>query len=150
MDRDHPLLLIRWSGLRRMGLIIWAAPTTMIGLLAGGLGLMTGGRAQVRRGCIEFHGGAVRWLLRHATFRLDPLAMTLGHSILGQSAAALDIARDHEHVHVRQCERWGLLFPFAYLGISLWLWLIGRDAYRDNPFEVEAYLKTPRGFRSPD
>jgi hypothetical protein len=76
--------------------------------------------------------------------------MTLGHSILGQSAAALDIARDHEHVHVRQCERWGPLFPFAYLGISLWLWLIGRDAYRDNPFEVEAYLKTPRGFRSPD
>ena len=35
------------------------------------------------------------------------LAFTLGHTILGQTDAALDISRDHEMVHVRQYERWG-------------------------------------------
>ena len=34
--------------------------------------------------------------------------MTLGHTILGQTDAALDISREHELVHVRQYERWGL------------------------------------------
>jgi len=42
-------------------------------------------------------------------------------------------------VHVRQYERWGPLFGPAYLGCSLVLWLMGKRAYRDNPFEVEAY-----------
>ena len=51
--------------------------------------------------------------------------------------------RAHERVHVRQCERWGPLFVPAYLGVSLWLMARGRDAYRDNPFEVEAYAEAP-------
>lgn len=67
------------------------------------------------------------------------MAMTLGHIILGQTEAALDVSRDHEHVHVRQYERWGPFFLPAYLGCSFVLWMQGRDAYRDNPFEVAAY-----------
>jgi hypothetical protein len=53
----------------------------------------------------------------------------------------LDFCRSHELVHVRQYERWGVLFIPAYLLCSLVLWLTGRDPYRDNPFEREAYAK---------
>ena len=47
------------------------------------------------------------------------MALTLGHTILGQTDAALDIRRQHERVHVRQFERWGPLMGPAYLGCSL-------------------------------
>ena len=43
----------------------------------------------------------------------------------------------------RQFERWGPLMGPAYLGASAWMWLSGRDAYRDNPFEVQAYREAP-------
>ena len=65
--------------------------------------------------------------------------MTWGHVILGQTAAALDISREHELVHVRQYERWGPLFIPAYLLCSAVIWLRGGDPYRDNPFERQAY-----------
>lgn len=65
--------------------------------------------------------------------------MTLGHVILGQDEDALEFVRDHEHVHVRQYERWGLLFVPAYLLASAYLYCRGRDGYRENPFEKEAY-----------
>lgn len=73
------------------------------------------------------------------TSRQFTLALTLGHTILGQSDASLDISGKHELVHVRQFERWGLLMGPAYIGCSLVLWLRGRNPYRDNPFEQEAY-----------
>ena len=65
--------------------------------------------------------------------------MTLGHCVLGRTPSDLDRSRRHELVHVAQYERWGPLFVPAYLVCSVWLWLRGRDSYRDNPFEVEAY-----------
>jgi hypothetical protein len=68
----------------------------------------------------------------------------LGHTILGQTGTGLDIARDHELVHVRQFERWGPLMGPAYLGCSLVLWIAGRRAYRDNPFEREAFREAER------
>ena len=126
----------RWR-LADAALFIWAAPWTILGLSVGLLGLASGGRARRRRRVIEFYGGLVAWLLER--FPGTPTAMTLGHTVLGRTAAALDIARNHELVHVRQYERWGPLFVPAYLLCSLLLWLAGRDAYRDNPFEIEAY-----------
>ncbi len=105
--------------------------------------LVTGGRVQFRRGCIEFFGGSVHSIVDRIPFFVSPIAMTLGHTILGQTSAALEITRDHEQVHVRQYELWGPLFLFAYLGSSAWLWWIGKDAYRDNPFEIEAFSKVP-------
>lgn len=69
--------------------------------------------------------------------------MTLGHVIWGQSAEALDISRDHEHVHVRQYETWGPAFIPAYLIASIIAWLRGNDPYRDNVFEIEAYSNSP-------
>ena len=118
-------------------LMIWASPWTALGLLIGVMGLAFGGKYVVRSGVVEFYGGLVSWLLER--FPLQPFAMTLGHCILGRSKSALDLSHDHELVHVRQYERWGVLFVPAYLMASVWVWLQGRNAYRDNPFEREAY-----------
>ncbi|MEX0937180.1 MAG: hypothetical protein WDZ59_04915 [Pirellulales bacterium] len=118
---------------------IWASPYTLIGLIIGLAGICTGGRGQVRGRILEFHGGFAKWFVVHLPFGQATLAMTLGHTILGQTDASLDIARDHEMVHVRQFERWGPLFGPAYLACSLFLWMRGGRAYRDNPFEREAY-----------
>ncbi len=117
----------------------WASPYTLFGLSIGTLGLLTGGEAHRRGRTIEFHGGAVKWLILRLPRGQFTLAMTLGHTILGQTRSSLDIAREHEMVHVRQYERWGVLFVPAYLLSSLVIWLRGGRAYRDNPFEREAY-----------
>jgi hypothetical protein len=42
-------------------------------------------------------------------------------------------------VHVRQYERWGVLFFPLYAASSLWQLARGRDPYRDNRFEREAF-----------
>jgi len=70
---------------------------------------------------------------------IPALALTFGHVVFGQTEAALDLSRVHERVHVRQYERWGIAFVPAYLICWLILSLRGRDGYRENPFEVEAY-----------
>jgi hypothetical protein len=119
--------------------IAWALPYTLVGLLLGAIGLATGGHARIRGRAIEFHGGFVTWFVARLPLGEATLAFTLGHPVLGQSSTSLDIAHHHEMVHVRQYERWGPLMGVAYLGASLVLWLAGRDPYRDNPFEREAY-----------
>ena len=119
--------------------MIWASPYTLLGLLLGGAGLVTGGKVRRRGRTIEFHGGFVQWFVAHLPTGKQTNAITFGHTILGQTANSLDRVRNHELVHVRQYECWGPLFGVAYLGASAVLWLQGRDAYRDNPFEVEAY-----------
>ncbi|MCH7725615.1 MAG: hypothetical protein IH991_03915 [Planctomycetes bacterium] len=81
--------------------IIWASPCTLIGLFLGAIGLCTGGRARIRGHVVEFYGGAVKWLVLRLPHGQFTLAFTLGHTVLGQSDASLDIARDHEMVHVR-------------------------------------------------
>ena len=120
-----------------IGGIAWAAPWTLVGLAVGLVGLATGGQMRRGPGIVEFHGGGVSWLLER--WPIDPVAMTLGHVVLGRTAAALDLSQAHELVHVRQYERWGPLFVPAYLACALYLTLRGRDGYRDNPFEREAY-----------
>ena len=116
---------------------VWASPASAIGICIGGVGLLTGGGYQIRRGALEFYGGAVTWLLRRLW--IPARAMTLGHTIVGQSLCDLDVTRDHEHVHIRQYARWGPFFIPAYLLCSLTLWLRGRNPYLDNPFEAEAF-----------
>src|SRR5512142_1361069 len=87
---------------------LWALPWTLVGICAGLAALAVGGRCRVRAGVIEFHGGAIAWLFERLP--VGPIAMTFGHTVLGRTAAALDQARQHELVHVRQYERWGPLF----------------------------------------
>jgi hypothetical protein len=123
----------------RIFAVLWALPYTLLGLLVGLIGLSTGGHARIRGRVIEFYGGAVKWFVVHLPTGQFTLAITFGHTILGQTGAGLDVAREHEMVHVRQYERWGPLMGPAYLGCSLILWLAGGRAYRDNPFEREAH-----------
>ncbi len=123
----------------RLLVLLWASPYPLLGIFLGIIGLCTGGSVRIRGRIIEFYGGGVKWLLGRFFLGEGAMAFTLGHTILGQTDAALDISRDHEMVHVRQYERWGPLMGPAYLGCSLGLWLTGRRAYRDNPFEREAY-----------
>lgn len=120
-------------------LILWAGPASLVGLTLGLVALATGGKAQLRCGVVEFYGGFVTWLLQRAPLVGNAMAMTLGHVVIGQTAVFLDMARRHELVHVRQYERWGPLFLPMYGMFSCWMWWHGRDPYRDNPFEREAF-----------
>lgn len=128
--------------LTRLFRYLWALPTTSVGLLFLPLAYLSGGRAQAVDGVLEIHGGLVRFFLERCTLlKGGAAAMTLGHVVLGIDPAQLRRTRSHERVHVAQCERWGPLFIPAYLGASAWIWMRGGSAYRDNPFEREAYAK---------
>tara|TARA_R110002049_G_scaffold2750_7_gene22074 strand:- start:11444 stop:11803 length:360 start_codon:yes stop_codon:yes gene_type:complete len=101
------------------------------------MGLLVGARFQRVDGVIEIYGPSVAYLL--GRMPLPAMAMTMGHVVFGCDRFALDVTREHERVHVRQYERWGIGFVPAYLAISAVLFLRGRDGYRENPFEIEAY-----------
>ena len=115
---------------------LWAFPLgTSLGLLAGLLTVLSGGRGRRIGDTLEFHGGFSYWFLN----RVNARAMTLGHVILGSTIRELDDTHDHERVHVRQYERWGPLFIPAYLLSGIYQRLRGRHHYFDNPFEREAF-----------
>ena len=120
---------------------LWALPTTSVGLLFVPFALVSRrGGARVVDGVLEVHGGGVAFFLRRCTLlRGGASAMTLGHVVLGRDERLLQLTRDHERVHVRQCERWGPLFIPAYLLASVLVKLRGGRPYEDNPFEREAY-----------
>ncbi len=123
---------------------LWALPNTLIGLALVPLAVLTGARLHARDGALEISGGAIRWLLRRAVpIPGGALALTLGHVVLGRDESALRACAAHERVHVRQCERWGPVFLPAYLASSLLALAAGRDPYRDNRFEREAFALAP-------
>ena len=128
---------------RRIALLLWASPYSALGCLIGVIGLATGGGARVLDGVVEFHGGFTRWVVRRTPLGDRCSAVTLGHTVIGQTLASLDLAHDHEMVHVRQFERWGPLMGPAYLGASAVVWIAGGRAYLDNPFEREAFGEEP-------
>lgn len=130
--------------LGRLAAYAWAAPSTVLGLLAVAV---TGARAGAVGGVVEAHGpGVARWFARLAPGR-GVVAMTLGHVVLACDAETLADTRAHERVHVRQYERWGAAFVPAYLIASAVAWARGGDAYRDNVFEREAWAQAPIGHR---
>jgi hypothetical protein len=59
------------------------------------------------------------------------------------SQSHLTRMRRHEHVHVRQHEKWGALFVPLYLASSFIGWAQGKNLYRDNLIEREAYKEAP-------
>ena len=132
---ERSFSLIHW--LVRFVLVAWAFPGTSVGLLIGFFGLVTGGGYQLHTGVLEFYGGTTSRFL--SAMPVKAAAMTFGHVVLGQDKPSLEFTRAHERVHVRQYERWGPFFIPAYLFLSAVLWTLGRNAYRQNPFEVEAY-----------
>ena len=125
---------------------LWASPATLLGLCGVVLAILSGGRAQIVQGVVEAHGGLVTLFLRRGLFWMTSgaAAMTIGHVILGCDQHCLARTRRHEHVHVRQYERWGPFMIPAYFLASFLAWRRGLDPYLDNPFEVEAFaIDTP-------
>jgi hypothetical protein len=103
-----------------------------------------GGQVRVVAGVFEFHGG---WLGQRLAALPHPFcfgAITLGHVILATCHHELTALRAHEHVHVRQYERWGIFFLPAYAVSSLWEVAHGRDGYTGNFFERQAYAVAGR------
>jgi len=122
--------------------ILWASPCSLVGLALGAVVLLLGGSVR-RVGCaLEFapYGG-----LAPSTSRLRRLpfsAITFGHVILGTSLQDLVRLRAHELVHVRQYERLGPFFFIAYPASSLLAAATGGCPYRNNRFEMEAFVQS--------
>jgi hypothetical protein len=124
---------------------LWALPATALGIVLASLALISGGRIQCVAGAIEAYGGLVTLILRRGMPWLanGASAIALGHVILGRDQECLAHSRRHEHVHIRQYERWGPLMLPLYTAASVLCWWRGQDPYLDNPFEVEAYNQAP-------
>lgn len=123
----------------------WAGPCTVAGLIPAMVILLLGGSMRIKSGVLEV-------ALSETIHKAWPsfIAITLGHVVLGQSAQALDQLSAHELEHVRQYERWGVLFFLAYPLSSLIQWLRGKDPYWSNYFEVQARQRCANTDREPD
>jgi hypothetical protein len=125
--------------IRRIWSYAWTSPNTAFGMMLGLLALLFGARLRPRHGVLEFSGGGLGALFAAPWLACPFHAITLGHVILATDDAALECARAHEQVHVRQYEQWGPFFLPAYAASSLWQLACGRRCYRDNWFERQAY-----------
>lgn len=127
------------TGILRVLRYTWASPYSFVGLLLLLVALLLGATVRIADGNLEVAGGRVGAWMSRLPRSLQLSAITFGHVILGLNHALLDSFRSHEHVHVRQYERWGILFIPVYLGSSLLQFLRGRHPYFENRFEREAY-----------
>jgi hypothetical protein len=103
--------------------------------------MLFGARVRSYGGVFEFGGGCIGRCVSRLPASCRFVAITFGHVILGIDEPTLERVRAHEHVHVRQYERWGPLFIPAYLLSSLVQLLRCRHPYLDNYFEREARTK---------
>lgn len=127
-------LLLRAAG------YVWAGPFTLLALvLVVAPARILRARVRLIAGVVEATGGPLPRALSGILPGLSIAALTLGHVVLARTEEEAGRWRAHERIHVAQWARWGLLFPFAYLGASLAARLRGRDPYLDNPFEREAF-----------
>jgi len=117
---------------------LWAAPATLVGLLLAGIACALGATVRIRHGVIEVAGGRLASLAGSAPLSFRLLAITFGHVVVGSSHSVLAAEQAHEHVHVRQYERWGVLFFPLYLGSSALQLIQGRHPYWHNAFERQA------------
>jgi hypothetical protein len=124
--------------LRRAIAYLWAAPVSIAAVPAAVLAAATGGRMRIHGGVLEAGGGFLRPILSRAVPGFAISAITLGHVVLGASAARLAESRAHERVHVRQYERWGILFLPLYGLASLVALARGGSLYAGNAFERQA------------
>ena len=124
--------------MRRPFAYLWAGPVSLAALPLAAAALATGGRAALESGVLEVAGGVLGPLLRRAIPSFPIGAITLGHVVLAADAGELEATRAHERIHVRQYERWGVLFPALYLASSASALLTGRRLHADNRFEREA------------
>lgn len=125
--------------------VLWALPVSIWAFFLLPLAVYRA-KWHINSGVLEISSPALGWFLSGFWFRSLTggdgfAAATIGHVIVARNAQCMLGCRDHEHMHVRQCERWGLLFPFAYVGAGLHAAWAARSLtayYRDNTFEIEA------------
>lgn len=125
--------------------VLWVAPVSVFALPLLPLALWRA-RWKIVDGVLEITSPALSWFLQGPWFRALSggagfAAATIGHVIVARDHACMTRCRTHEHVHVRQCERWGALFPLAYVGAGLYAALRARRwsaYYWNNHFEREA------------
>lgn len=135
LKRFEPRLRV---DLRRIAALIWVAPVTLIGGAFAFIIWLSGGQIKKQGIAWEASNGAAFRLLTLCNPWQQIAAITFGHIIIARDADTADRLRTHEHVHVRQTERWGIFFLPAYLIASVVALLNGGDAYLDNVFEIEA------------
>lgn len=120
--------------------IVWASPLTLAGLLLALPVFIWRGHAQLIRGptlALLVRGPFADVVLSRHPFGAMT-AMALGHVIIAEQQGLSSRVLAHELEHVRQAERWGAIFPFAYLASSAWAGMRGRDVYWHNHFEIAA------------
>ena len=120
--------------------ILWASPLTLFGLLLALPVLLWKGELRLVVGkmpALLITGPAADKMLHRHPFG-PMVAMAIGHVVIGESRGLTPRILAHELVHVRQAAQWGFLFPFAYVGASIWAVWCGKDAYWHNVFEVAA------------
>jgi hypothetical protein len=117
----------------------WALPWSLVGILLALPAMLSGATVRITHGAVEVAGGWIGACAARLPRPLGFTAITFGHVILGVSHGQLTRFRRHEHVHVRQYERWGPFFIPLYLGSSAVQLLRGRNPYYDNCFEREAF-----------
>jgi hypothetical protein len=120
---------------------LWAMPATCVGLFFGLAAVLAGATVRLVDGVVEIAGGRLPAFVSRLPAWARFGAITFGHVIIGLGHGVLERARAHEHVHVRQYERWGVLFFPLYAGSSLVQLCKGRDPYWNNCFEREAYSR---------
>ena len=130
-------LALRWVA--TLWRYAWAALPSLIGLALACPALACGATARRAGGTVEVAGRPIARTVARMPPRLRFGAITFGHVVLGVDHAVLASVRPHEQVHVRQYERWGPLFLPLYLASSAVELARGRDPYRDNRFEREAF-----------
>lgn len=116
----------------------WALPMTLIGFV-----IAVGGWATLhkRDDGWRFHfiakPGGLSWRFFD---KYGFAAYTCGAVIVYKVEAYTKIQRlvRHELEHYYQSTRWGVFHFLAYYVASVWAWANGKDAYKDNAFEVAA------------
>ena len=119
----------------------WALPATAVGLALALLALSMGATIRAVDGVMEVAGGRLSRVASLSPFSARIVAITFGHVIIGVDHGTLREVRSHEHVHVRQYERWGAAFFPLYAASSLVQLVRGRDPYLNNCFERAAYAQ---------
>jgi hypothetical protein len=125
--------------MNQMWRYLWPLPLTLLGLMLAVRVRLSGGTWTIRGGVLEACGPAARMMLHLHPVR-SVIAMAVGHVIIARDGTCLATTNAHEREHVRQFERWGLLFPAVYAGDSIYRWLRGEDPYMDNRFERAAEI----------
>ena len=116
---------------------LWTAPCSIVGLCLALPALFLGGGVRIVAGVVEVF--VSRHKESNVFLKLLPFnAITFGHVVIAQTKLDLYRLRAHEHEHVRQYEKWGILFFVAYIAAGLWALFQGHHPYWDNWFEVEA------------